>query len=476
MKKLICAMSVLLAIGGMAFAEIENLFDETLPTQSEKVNTGITFKPKMGTIWGYDLDTNQSGFREVIDIDMEWEILSYKDHATEANDIDPGKPTGLLMFSGGHFMLKIQNESGDLSSSDGNGNKVLDPLWTINFEKLYGKIVWDPFYLLVAASEKNFYSRITGWSYTTANERPRANWAHIGSRVQNWTGALNTDPWNVAGKMDQVNTQGGVAGIGLGYIGNLTEALFQIASPFDWENNTENSYDIGISMESNPVGNLMVQASAIYGLNYPSGRPFGTSAALGYRFDLRSDLALMPHTAMDVAFKGPDSNPFDSIETENSFGIDVIWPGSTGWGNNPLIDKESNIFSGLTIDGSVVTKKSLDKPNLNAEISMHEDTIGGLIPNLGTTFVIDLGNLERDTIQFTYGVYLDYLIWNQYKPYLRIKKQTASTVLDNPVSAEFGFEITAIEHTIITLKYETADMSKLSDNKGLFTTALFVTF
>lgn len=469
----------LLVLGAAVFAETENLVDENLPTQTKKVNTAVSLKPKFGTIWGYDFNTGNTGFREIIDIDMEWEMLSYMDHATDVEDIDYGLPYGMAMFSGGHFTLKLQNEDGDMSSSDGNGGTTLVPLWSINYEKLWGKIIWDPFYLLVAANENNFFTRPTGWSFATANSRPRANWAHIGNRVQNWLGILNpTTKWMLTGKNDQLSTQGGGAGLGLGYIGGASEVLVQVASDSDWVSNKDNKYEFGASVESNPVGNLMVRGSAVYGVNYVNVAPFGFAGSLGYRFDVTNTVAIMPHTAMDFKFLGKSDDPTSLYATENSFGFDVIWPGANGWGDNPLINQETNIFAGLTVDGSVYKLKD-QEPVINAQVSLHEDDAGGLIPNLGTTFVVDLANVMEGTFAYAYGVYVDYLLWNQFKPYTRVfhtYMNPADLRTDQVLQTEIGMEITVIPHSVITVKYESPDLSRYEDNKGLFTTSVMVTF
>lgn len=468
-------LTSILALGSVCFAETENLMDENLPTQSSKINTSIELKPKLGTIWGYDFTTEKSGFKEVIDLDLEWEILGYKSYETDVSDLEYGLPYGMAMFSGGHLTLKLQNQTGDMSSTNEVANKTLYPVFSINYEKIWGKIVWDPFYLLVAANEKNFYERHTGWSFATANNKPRANWSHIGYRVQGWSSSVNSNYWAVSGVSDQIKTEGEEAGIGIGYIGSSTEVLFMTTSKAWDDTANDNMYDVGLSLESNPVGNLMVNASVVSGANYDV-TPLGASAALGYRFDLTNTIAFQPHTAMDIKFSGTESDPMESYATENSLGFDIIWPGSTGWGDNPLANAETNIFAGLTVDGSVILYKDGD-PAYNMAVSLHEDGVGGLIPNLGVTLVYELANLQDPEYINTYGFYAEYNIWNQFKPYTRIKKQLDTSVSEE-VSGEFGLEITVIPHSVITVKYESKDISAISEeaNKGLFTTAIIVTF
>jgi len=486
--KKICLLPLVVVLGaGLFAAETEKLFDENLPTQTTNISTSISFKPKMGVIWGYDALTEQSGFKEVIDLDLEWEILPYRDWATDTSDQEYGLPYGMVMYSGGHMMFKIQNQSGDLGATDKPKDHDIVPYLSINYEKLWGKIVWDPFYLLLAASEKNFYTRMTGWTFPTSNDKVRANWAHIGSRVQNWVSAFNQDTWNLAGYYNQggAETLGG-AGMGLGYITGSTEVLAMVASPSDWTANSKNVYDYGISLESNPIGDLMVRASGLSGVNYKN-QPLAFSGSAGYRFDITNTIAIMPHTAMDFVFKPVLNDPFASYKTENSFGFDVSWPGANGWADNPLMDQESNMYAGLTVDGSVVTTKFED-PSYAMAISMHEDTDGGLVPNLGVTLVYELGQIEKigtdekDFVVNCYGVYVDYSIWNQFRPYTRLKK--IGGAYGDPLQAEIGFEVTVIPHTSITFKYNTNDIkdtraaTKLTDDtdQRLFTAEFIVTF
>ncbi|HQL33991.1 MAG TPA: hypothetical protein PK969_12110 [Treponemataceae bacterium] len=476
MKKYLTFFALAILAGSMVFAA-ESLFDENLPTQTKKISTSIDFKPKLGVEWGYDFDRNQSGFKEIVNLDLEWEILPYQDYASDSSGIEYGDPYGLAMFSGGHLMLKIHDEDGDLSATT---NPAFQPVLELNYEKIWGKIVWDPFYILVAANENNFYTRHTGWSFATANSRPRANWAHIGYRVQGWSSSVNSDAWGIAGVGDAVNTVGGEAGLGLGFIGNTTETLFMVTSPLSWEyinasnpGNVDNKYDFGLSAESNPIGDLMVRGSAVTGINYDV-LPLGLSGALGYRFDITNTLAFMPHTAMDIAFSGTEDKPLDNWKTENSFGFDVIWPGSNGWGDNPLLDMESNIFAGFTLDGSVVMSKGAD-PKINMVASMHEDNSGGLVQNLGTTFVFELADITGDKPVNTFGFYADYNIWNQFRPYGRFLKTTDSSVKKN-ITGELGLEMTMIPNTVITFMYKTEDLTAISENKGILTTSFIVTF
>lgn len=488
------------ALGASVFAVVpdtrtETLFDENLPTQTSPVTTSIAFKPKLGVVWGYDFDNKISGFQEIVNLDMEWEILPYKDYTTDSSGVEYGNPYGLVMFSGGHFMLKVQDQKGDLTSVGGSGGGQIDPYLTLNFEKIWGKVIWDPFYLVVAANETNFYERHTGWSFPTANNFVRANWAHMGNRVQGWTSPANTDSFTLTTMYDRVGGTTGAAGLGLGAIFDTTEILLQVATTslnfdrymtnktsYEGEGiigNKDNIYDFGLSLESNPIGDLQVRASAFTGVNYKT-TPLGFSGMLGYRYDITNTISFVPHTAMDISFRPKNGDDFGSYITENTFGFDIGWPGSTGWADNPLLNKETNIFAGLTVDGSVVMTE-FKKPEMSMAVSLHEDGAGGLIQNLGVTLVYENRWLVHPTLdaQQYYGVYVDYNIWNQFRPYGRFI-QTEGQIVDNgAIVTEIGLEVTIIPSTVITLKYQTRDLEKAVTNKdelGLFTTSCIVTF
>ena len=217
----------------------------------------------------------------------------------------------------------------------------------------------------------------------------------MGNRVQGWKSPANTDAWTLTTKYDRDGGTTGGAGLGLGAIFDTTEVLFQVATTtlnFDryfsnkasYEGmdgiggNKDNKYDFGLSVESNPIGDLQVRASAYTGVNYQT-TPLGLSGMLGYRYDITNTISIVPHTAMDISFRPKNNNDFGSYITENTFGFDIIWPGSTGWGDNPLIDKESNIFSGLTVDAGLVMKE-FKEPEMSMAISCMRTVQAVLFP------------------------------------------------------------------------------------------------
>jgi len=481
MKKATLLLFVLLGVSLFAADAPEGtLFDENLPSHSEKVGGSLEFKPRVGVAWEYDLQNNQSGFTELIDLDLVWEIAPYKDHITDSSDVEWGNPYGVTMFSGGHLLMKIENVPGGMNASDGEGDYTMEPVFSLNYERLWGKIVFDPFYLLVAANSHNHYNRVTGFSFAAANNMPRADWAHLGYRVQKWAGAVNnvSDFYTIGGNANTVSASSANEGaLGLGFITGPTEIFAQVSSK-QMQSNPDNEYEASLAVESNPVGNLILKASVFGGINYAtySDMPLALSFDMGYRFDLSQALAFVPHTAMDVRFVGTNDAPFSETETENVVGLSLDWPGTSGWGDNPLADAESNVFSGISVEASITNRPSFDVPVINLVASMHEDTSGGLIPNLGTTWVYEMANIQdSDKLKNTYGVYLDYNIWDQYKPYTRIKKVQDSPIYKE-VAGEFGLEITTIPSTVFKLIYESPDISKLSDNKGVFTSEIWVTF
>ena len=83
---------------------------------------------------------------------------------------------------------------------------------------------------------------------------------------------------------------------------------------------------------------------------------------------------------------------------------------------------------------------------------MHEDGAGGLVPNLGVTLVYENRWMIHPTQDSQYyGVYVDYNIWNQFRPYGRFI-QTKEQVEDiTAIKTELGLEVTIIPSTVITL-------------------------
>lgn len=438
--------------------------DEGRYENVEAAQSQIVYEFELGTIWGYDFETEQSGFKEIIDLDFKYIFNRHTNYKSDLGGIDYDKPYGELEVSGMSVETAFENKKGDQE-------KDLPMLVDINYELIYGRIMFDPFYLLVAASEEgNRYSRNHGYTFSRGTSSIRANVAHIGYNVP-WSGEMILQgPYADGGAWNSVNEIGAAALLGLGYIFGATEMMLQVGSEKDWKTNENNEYQIGFQIESNPVGNLTLKANGFTGVNYDI-MPINFGVGAGYRYELNDTLALVPFVAYDHTFIGKVGSPTDSFKSEITAAVSLVWPGGIGWGYEPLNDTDLNRYSGLTV-GTDITTVGDNDPKAVLVISSFEETSGGLVPNLGASVVVEIDDLtntkDLDYKRIAFGVYLDYNVMDILKPFVRTTK--TSGLEESPILFESGIEYTAIPNTIITVGFDTADISDLENNKGLFYT------
>ncbi len=439
--------------------------DEGRYSVQEEANTAVKVEFELGTIWGYDIQEEQSGFKEIIDLDFTFIINPFTKYKSDLDPEDYDGPYGIAEVSGGSVELDIKDEAGDKQSYS-------DTLVSINYELIFGKIVFDPFYLLVAASSAgNHYDRNSGWNFSRGSSRIRSNIAHIDYNVP-WSGIVSPAPWSGTGPSDTIDNEGAESMLGLGYIIGSTEMMVQIGTPYDWEENVDNHYDVGFQLESNPVGNLIVKSHVFSGMNYDT-LPLNFSLGAGYYQELTDVYSLVPFIGFDGTFEEDEEPALDVFKSETSIGLSLRWPGGLGWGYEPLNDRDFDRFSGLTVGSSILNQEGED-PRISLAVTSYEETNGGLIPNLGTSLVFEIYDLtdykstDRDYIKTSYGVYIDYNIKDMLKPYTRVKKVEGKD--DSPLDFEIGAEFTLIPNTIITVSYETENLLQVEDNKGLFAT------
>ncbi|MBN2656564.1 MAG: hypothetical protein JXR86_05845 [Spirochaetales bacterium] len=459
---------------------------------------------ELATIWGFDFNQLSSGFREIIDIDLLYTLNPYTKFRSDTEGLDINKPYGMVLVDGAHLEFKISDQSGDQRAA------FPDPETTqnisINYENIFGKIVWDPFYLLVGSSETgNHYDRISGWTFLKSTSKIRANLAHLGYRVPFVT-ANSTSRWAQEGKTDWIENEAADSILGLGFGIGATEMMLSIGSKQDWEKNTENKYDVGFAIESNPVGDLTVKGYINTGINYVA-LPLDFAVSAGYRFDLgvigNNALSLVPYVAMDGSFVSglPLADnyekdwPFEELAAEISGGITLEWGGPVGWGYEPLNNIMTDRGPGITVSASLYNPgfqfKREENPasEVTVALSVFEDTKGGLIPNLGMSGVLEFGDITNsqettddlntninEKFKIQYGLYLDYLIMDMFKPYTRFSK----TVMYGPIDFEVGTEFMVIPNTVMTISYENAAINSLFDDdfekdKGLLAVELKVT-
>ncbi|MBI9098751.1 MAG: hypothetical protein JEY91_09750 [Spirochaetaceae bacterium] len=453
-----------------------------------KVQPKLEVEIELGTIWGLDLNQMSSGFDEIIDLDLRYTLNPFSKLRSGTEGLDLDAPYGMVMVDGVHVEFNIVDQEGDqraaFSAPDTTKNI------SINYENIYGKIVWDPFYLLVGSSDDgNHYDRINGWTFIKSTSKIRSNLAHLGYRVPFVT-ANSSSRWAQEDKTDWLENEAADSMLGFGFGMGATEMMLSIGSKQNWEKNTENRYDIGYMIESNPIGDLTVKGSVNTGINYVA-IPLDFAVSAGYRFDLgtinTSSLSLVPYFAMDGHFISglPMADnyakdwPFEELAAEISLGVTLEWGGPVGWGYEPLNNIMTDRGPGITLSASLFNpgykfaRDENPEGELTIAISVFEDTNGGLIPNLGFSGVFEIADVTNvaettddlntninEEIKIQYGLYVDYNILDILKPYTRFSK----TSLYGPVNFELGTQFTLIPNTVITVSYENEAINGLFDD------------
>lgn len=466
MKKILLSLLFsILTVNLFAMPSYVGNTDEGKYAKKSDVIPAVEVEMELGLQWAYDFDTEQSGLKEIIDLDFKYFMNPFTIYKSNIDGIDYDAPYGVVEVAGGEVFFEIDDEIGDQTTHSVDVK--------INYELIYGKIVFDPFYLLVASSNKgNHYTRNNGWSFSRSTSGIRNDIAHLDYMVP-WDG-MNTGQWAITGGANTVSDVSSTSVFGLGYIFGTSEIIFQLASEYDWETNENNEYEYGFMLESNPVGNLTVKAQAHSGINYDV-MPVDFAVGAGYRFDLTDSIAFIPFVGFDGMFIGDKEadDPFDAFNSETSIGAQLTWPGGTGWGYEPLNDKDTNRFSGIAAGLDIFNQDGKD-PMFNVSISAFEETSGGLIPMLGTSLILEFSDItdyngtDRDYIKTAFGLYLDYNIKDMVKPFVRAKKTSGKD--DGAIDFESGIEYIAIPNTVITVGYDSDDLNDFENNKGLLYT------
>lgn len=435
--------------------------------QKSDAKSAVKLEFELGTQVGYDLETNQFGTQEIVDLDFVYVINPFGIYKSDMSGVQYGDVYGVAEVWGAEVELNILDQEGDKETISTTDQKL-----TINYENIYGKIVFDPFYLMVASSRKgNHYDRNNGWTFAKKTSRIGANIAHIGYDVP-WKGTVNTDFWTAMGTADSQDNYGTESSLGLGMIFGMTEMMFQVGTPFTWEENENNMVDVGFILESNPVGNLTVQAQAFKPFNNEEDESIYFSLGTGYYEDLNENYNIQPFIGFDGNYDLSEETADDErFFSETSIGISLRWNGASGWGYEPLNDAKCNRFSGVTLGSSIKGKPNKD-PEVAVVITSFEETDAGLIPNLGYSLVFEMLDVT-DTKALGYmitslGLYTEYNVKDMVTPYLRAIQlnQEADKIID----FEIGVKYVAIPNTIITVSYETDDIMNVGDNKGLLVT------
>ncbi|MDA3850826.1 MAG: hypothetical protein PF447_06105, partial [Spirochaetaceae bacterium] len=449
----------------------------------------LTWEGEFKTTWERDMDTNQSGFTEDVALELGWDILDFTTHTSDTN-VDGYY--GVMTASGGNLRFYTEyNTVADsiVGDNDAAFGDTANLSTKFTWEQIWGRVNFGDIYLLVGAAETQF-TRINGWNYARQQDSLRADWAHLGARTQKGY-LLNTDPWVTNGSADLVATAPNSAGLGVGYVGGLYEALFTVSAP-SVEANDNDEYNFGLDAVASPIAGLTVNFSSVYqGVQLATedadntvGDNLTLAFGTGYFMEINSDMTLEPFVGYDTvipmgqaASGGSDIDRY--LAHEASVGVTLNWPGAAGWGYDPLLDwsaeiDESNIYSGITAAANVyLAPTDGAEPQINAQVSSHEVTTGGLVPNLGWTFIVEVKDITNareypDDVanEWAYGIYADYSIDSIITPYIGNEyKVTASTTEPDIMRLNVGVDFTMIPNTTFKVDYNN-DQFIVEDQDG----------
>lgn len=444
------------------------LSGQTVFSADKAVETKATINGNITTIWGSDIDNESTGFSESIDINFNWDVGGWGDYSSEVSGVNFNKAYGMAFVSGGLIRFKLED---DLVIDNNSGTDLLNI--QILFENAWAKIVKDNFYIQLAA-DGTFYNREAGYNLDYSKDMVRANWAHIGSRIQK-SYILDSDDWNTNGDMDAVKNEGSTAGLTLGADFEGYKTYLFVGSPDDMYDNTDNVYDFAWGNEFKPMDKMVISASVYTAINDPQFNPLGFGTAISHSVNLTGKLALEPYLAFDGQFQDDGIDPWATLDSEFAYGLTLKWPGPNGWGYEWLFDGErgtnygfeanySKRYSGFTLSGNMVTIDDVVSHNLQA--SLYEDTTGGLIPDFGGSMLFEVKDLTSDDMIYAYGAHIEYNYFNIVEAFARVENKNAS--LDEPeIYFGAGFSWLGLPNTTMTLRYDNEKINNTDESKGI---------
>lgn len=413
------------------------------------INTNASFNAKLGTVWGYDFTTNQTGFREIIQLDFLWGVTGFQSFGSDTEGIDVlNEPYGYAEVAGLNLNFNVTGQTGDYAG--------VTPDVNVNYEMIYGQINFYPFYLMLAAGTTHF-DRVGGYNFRRSTSAIRANWAFMDYRFQH-EGVVSPGYWSLGGAADQIKNQRATSLVGLGFATGETEMMLAIGSPADWTENEDNQYDLGLSIETPVIENLTLQAAVQSGINYRN-LPLEFGTRMQYRQALDDTYTLLPYVAVDGRFLSQQAM-FDELAIEQTAGVVLEWPGPTGWGWNPLAVSGGNVFSGLSVALSNYSANVLAADMglvTSAAISLFEERTGGVVPGLGAVAVLELADLLGEDTVIAYGLYLDYDL-DEFLPFTRIKKGAG-----DDISMDLGLNMDLIPNTDMKALFTTNAINNFAD-------------
>ncbi len=443
-----------------------------LYSADKSINDTAKITGNMTTTWGTDLNTDASGFSEKIDIDFLWDVGEWGDYSSDISDVSFKKAYGMAFVSGGLVRFKIENgdDGNDLKMDNNEGNDIMKV--QVQLENAWAKVIMNDFYVLLSAAGTN-YERQAGYNFNGSRDALRANWAHIGSRLQK-SYILNTDDWNVNDDMDAIGTTGPTAGLTFGVDLENFRTYLSIGSENDMTKNIDNEYDFSWSAEWKPVESLVVNSSVISGINYDA-IPLGFGTSLLYDYKLTSTLTFKPFIAFDGKFNYDDNNDYTSIYSETAYGLTLEWPGANGWGQEWLFDNSdgleygfeknwSNRYSGFTVSGNMVNIDNIQFHNIQA--SLYEETIEGLIPYIGASLLFEMKDITSTDMEYAFGGHIEYNHMNMFNVFTKAERSIDDDRSLDDIYFAAGIDWLSIPNITISLRYDNSSINDLDKDMG----------
>ncbi len=421
------------------------------------------------TTFGADLDTQDMGFEENLNLGILWQVGGYETQSTPAPEDD--FPFGEAVVTGGIVKLKFEN----LTITDqGDTNKATSFTPDIWFENAYARLVLNNYYMQIFKDYDGSagHNSKVGFNFDTSLSSIGSNWAHIGPRV-NKSYLFGGEQWEIQEGMDNVKDSKNEAGIAVGMDLENFRTYVAVGSDKGMEDNVDNQFDFSLAAEYKPLAEVTVLAGATTGINYKNGDdntiPLGFGGSAEYGYVLTDTIKLKPFVAFDGLFVADGDDSFAGMNKEIAYGITIEWPGHAGYGYEWLQDStkgktygagegEGHRYPGASIAGISIETGEDDFMH-NFHMSVYEESVGGIIPNLGGSLIFEIKDVTDTTtegIKLAYGVYTEYDLMGYYVPF--VQSSCEDILIDDSddlvVELSVGIKIKTLANTEIQLRYD----------------------
>lgn len=370
------------------------------------------FEMRAHTTAGYDFEKKQSGLETSIDQIQVWfEIFPYNTYG-----VNPESKKNLnvsiraegLKYGFKWFDMYRQptNEIGQEASNTGRYTEA--KMDNFEAERLVAEVSYKNFFFTIADTNNPIW-------FSSASLQG------IFDDVQQKTGDQNKVGFPLTGMTRNFisTTQSSVDISGLLSLGYRSETLsssIKVGSKDTWENNTENAWVLGGSVEVKPIEAFSANANVLSTVNYnklagyTDLTQFGTSA--DYTIAFSDTYALKPYIGFDGLYKN------NAMSWELGTGVTFYWRGT----DYKIPYDIFNIWN-LKIPVGLSAAMNINQDSeLNIMVSMLEDTAsGGLLPNIGGFIQFEIRNaLATKNKDARIGVagQIDYKLTKKILPYI----------------------------------------------------------